>query len=292
MNSSLSSGLPTAAVLQLVGHAGAGSAVLRRIALRAFFAATRACAAARRLLDDLVGLGRVLFEPFGETFVGGLLHERTHRHVAELGLGLALELRLAQLHRDDGRDALANVFAEEVVVLLLEQVLGSGVLVDHAGQRGLEALDVHAALDGGDAVGVAVDALVVAGVPLHRDVECLTVVVVFVLEVGDLGEQRLLRGVEVLDEVDDAALVLVRDRLLAALALVVEDDLEALVEERHRLQTLEHGARHELGALGGEDRGIGPERDRGTRRRDPRVGVSPTTASLPCGLPPLAYSWW
>ena len=106
------------------------SAVLRRMALRAFFAATRAWAAAMRLLDDLVGLGRVLLEPLGEALVGGLLDERAHRDVAQLGLGLALELRLAQLHRDDRGDALADVLAEEVLVLLLEQVLGPGVLVD------------------------------------------------------------------------------------------------------------------------------------------------------------------
>ena len=42
--------------------------------------------------------------------------------------------------------------------------------------------------------------------------------------------------------------------LLALGPLVVEDDLEALVEERHRLQPLEHGAGDELGALGDEDR--------------------------------------
>ena len=64
-----------------------------------------------------------------------------------------------------------------------------------------------------------------------------------------------------LDEVDQAALVLERDLLFLALALVGEHDLEALVEERHRLQPLEHGAGDELGSLGGEDRRIGPERD-------------------------------
>ena len=66
-----------------------------------------------------------------------------------------------------------------------------------------------------------------------------------------------------LDEVDQAALVLERLGLLLLGALVVEDDLEALVEERHRLQPLEHRAGHELGALGLEDGGVGPERDRG-----------------------------
>ena len=42
--------------------------------------------------------------------------------------------------------------------------------------------------------------------------------------------------------------------LLPLGTLVGEDDLEALVEERHRLQALEHRAGDELGALGLEDR--------------------------------------
>jgi hypothetical protein len=48
--------------------------------------------------------------------------------------------------------------------------------------------------------------------------------------------------------------------LFLARALVAEDDLEALVEEGHRLQALEHRAADELGALGDEDR-----RDRARR---------------------------
>ena len=66
------------------------------------------------------------------------------------------------------------------------------------------------------------------------------------------------------DEVDDAAGVAVDDRLLLVVgALVLEADLEALVEERHHLQALEHGGGPELGALGVEDRRVGPEGDGG-----------------------------
>ena len=68
-----------------------------------------------------------------------------------------------------------------------------------------------------------------------------------------------------LDEVDDAALVLERLVELALGTLVAEDDLEALVEERHGLQALENGAGHELGALGDEHGRVGPERDRRAR---------------------------
>ena len=180
-------GVAAAAVLQLVGHAGAGERRLATDGVASVLGGEPGLRRGLRLLDQPIGLGRVLFQPFGEPLVGGLLHEGAHRHVAELGLGLALELRVAQLHRDDGGDALADVFAEQVLFLFLEQVLGACVLVDHAGERGLEALDVHATLDGGDAVGVAVDALVVAGVPLDGDVERLVVGLVFVFEVGDLA---------------------------------------------------------------------------------------------------------
>ena len=63
---------------------------------------------------------QVLFQPLGELLVGGFLHETAGRYVAELGLGLALELGVAQLHRDDRCDSLTDVFAEQVLVLLLE----------------------------------------------------------------------------------------------------------------------------------------------------------------------------
>ena len=56
-----------------------------------------------------------------------------------------------------------------------------------------------------DAVGV------VAGVPLERELDFLAVL--GSVEVADLGEQRLLRLVDVLDEVDDAAGVAVGDVL-------------------------------------------------------------------------------
>ncbi len=214
------------------------------------------------------------------------MHERLDRRVAELALGLALELRVAQAHRDDGGEALADVLADEVLVLLLQQVLGPGVPVDHRGERGLEALLVRAALDGVDAVGEGVDAVgVVAGVPLERELDLLAVL--GLLEVADLGEQRLLRLVDVLDEVDDAAGVLVGDRLVLVLGpLVREADLEALVEERHHLEALEDRARRELDGL--EDGRVGPERDGGAGAATRRVADD--LRASPSGTPPSANS--
>ena len=73
-----------------------------------------------RLADDRAGVGGVLLEELGEPLFDGGLHEALYRRVAELGLRLALELRLADLHGDDRREPLADVLALEVLVLLLE----------------------------------------------------------------------------------------------------------------------------------------------------------------------------
>ena len=205
----------------------------------------------------------MLLEPVGELGVGGLLHQGLDLGVAELVLRLALELRLAQAHRDDAGEALSDVFAAEVRVLLLEHLLVAGVAVDHRGQRGPEALFVRAAADGGDAVGEAVEPVgLVALVPLEGQLDLG--VVGLVVEVADPGEQRGLGGVDVLDEVDDAARVLVGDGLVVVVGpLVLESDLQGLVEEGHHLEALEHGAGHELGGL--EEAPVRPEGDGGAR---------------------------
>src|SRR5204863_9634117 len=64
-----------------------------------------------RLHDDLARLGGVLLEEIAERAIDHLLHEALDRRVAELGLGLALELRLWDLHRDDRGKPLTDVLA-------------------------------------------------------------------------------------------------------------------------------------------------------------------------------------
>ena len=94
-------------------------------------------------------------------------------------------------------------------------------------------------------------------------------------------EERLLRRVEVLHEVDDAAGELERLLEHRVGALVAEADLEALVEERHLAQPLDQRLGAELGLL--EDRGVGPERDgRAVLLRRRRLA-----SSLSCGLAAL-----
>ena len=116
----------------------------------------------QRLVHDLTRLARVLLEPFGQLLVRRALGQRADGRVPELGLGLALELGVAQAHRDDGGQPLADVLALQVLLFFLQDVAGAGVAVHHVGQRLGESLHVHPALNGGDAVGEGVDGLVVA----------------------------------------------------------------------------------------------------------------------------------
>jgi hypothetical protein len=67
------------------------------------------------LADDVLALGRVLLQPVAELVVDQRFWTKPlDLGVAELGLGLALELRLAELDRDDRGQALADVVAGEV----------------------------------------------------------------------------------------------------------------------------------------------------------------------------------
>ena len=75
------------------------------------------------------------------------------------------------LDGNDGHEAFAHVVAVELGVLVLDEVVGLRVVVDHAGQRGTEAGEVRAALGLVDQVGVAEDHLVVAVVILQGHVE-------------------------------------------------------------------------------------------------------------------------
>src|SRR5579862_5326441 len=205
-----------------------------------------------RLLHDLVRLGRVLLEPLGELLVGGALDERPDRDVAELRLGLSLELGVLQSYRHDGGEPLADVLPVEVLLLLLQLVARACVAVHDVREGLFEPLLVHATLDRGDTVRKRVDALVEAGVPLERDLHLL--VGLGHLVRGDLAEQGLLRGVEVPHVVDDAAAVAEGLLLLAVRTLVHEANLEAFVQEGHHLQTLRDRLRAEFHLF--EDRAV------------------------------------
>ena len=105
---------------------------------------------------------------------------------------------------------------------------------------------MHSAFSSGNTVRVSVDAFVVSVVPLHGDIKLHAFFFVFIFECSNFCEQRLFRMVEVLHEVDDAALVLERHVLFTACPFISEHHFEVLIKEGHCLQTIHDGARNEL----------------------------------------------
>ncbi len=214
------------------------------------------------LVDDLPRLGGVLFEELGQLGVHRDLDQAADLGVAQLALGLALELRVLELDRDESREPFADVLAGEVLLFLLEEALLAGVVVDSARERAAEAREVRAALGGVDVVGEREDGLVVRGVPLHRDLH--GAVFGLVLEKDDAAVDGVLVAVDVGDEVLDAAVVLEHDAL-ALSALVVELDAQAHGEEGRLAQALGEHAEVVVDLL--EDVGVGHERHGGAGGR-------------------------
>ena len=163
-----------------------------------------------------------------EPLVDQRLDDTLDLTVAQPGLGLALELGLRHLDADDAGQALADIVPLQVVLVLLEQVGAGGVVVDGARQRRLEAAQMGAALGGVDVVGEGIDGFAIAVVPLQGDLDIGAVLLA--LQVDHLGMNRRLDPVQVLDERNDPALV--EELVLLVVALVLDEDAQAAVQER------------------------------------------------------------
>ena len=113
MNSSVVVAVARRAVGELVGHADAVERGLAAGQLARLLRRAAGPRRVRRLGDDRLGRVRVLLEPAPEVLVRRALDERADLGVAELGLGLPLELRIGEPHRDDRGEPLAHVVALE-----------------------------------------------------------------------------------------------------------------------------------------------------------------------------------
>ena len=156
------------------------------------------------LLDDPPAVGRVLVEVLAEALGDRGLDLALDLGVAELGLGLALELRIGQLDADDRGQALADVVAGQVAVGVLEDAGALGPVVERARQGGPEAGHVGAAVDGVDVVGEGQHVLGVRVVVLEGDLDRGRAFLA--LDVDRAVVERLLVPVEVPDEGLEAAL--------------------------------------------------------------------------------------
>ncbi len=182
-----------------------------------------------RLFQDLFGDAGVLLEIGRKALVDGRLHDSLHLAVAELGLGLALELRVVHLDRDDRGQALARVVAGERFIELLGKIELLQRVVQGAGEGRFEADEVRAALPGVDVVDEGKDVLVEAVVVLERALH--DHVVLLGLHVNGLPVDRVLGLVQVFDEGLEPAVELEVVLLLLRVADVRDVDLDAPVEE-------------------------------------------------------------
>ena len=151
-----------------------------------------------------LGHGGILFQVGGQFLAHQAVHHAADLAGTELGFGLALELRILHLDGDDGRQALADVLALEVRLVVLEDLVPAAVIVDRPGHSGVEALQVGAAVRRGDVVGEGIDVLRVGVVILHGHFDQDAVLDAF--GVDRFREQHLLVLVQELDELPQAAL--------------------------------------------------------------------------------------
>jgi len=256
------------ALLAVGELAGQPTAFQRTLAPHQVARLARGFARARRvdgLAENPLGNRRILLEERPEPVVDNRLDDALHFRVAQLGLRLTLELRPRNLHADDRRQAFADVVAADAFLQIFREVVFPCVEVDRSRQRRPEARQVRPAFMRVDVVGEGIDRLGVAVIPLQRDFYVNAVALA--LHVNRLLVDGCLVLVQVLDERDDAAVVL--ELMALGLTLVVQRDENAGVQERELAQPLRQGVEAEVGGL--EDFSIGTEGDlRAALLRGPR----------------------
>ena len=189
----------------------------------------------QRLPDHLFPVARILFEELQHAGVHCGLHDPLDLCGTELRLCLSLELRIDELHGDDGGEPLANVFAGEVRIVVFDRAVLAAPVVQRTGERCAESGDVRSAVDRVDVVGEREQrlgprvALILEG---NLDV-CGSV--------DALQEDGTIMGhlalpVEVSNERDDAALEV--EGCFAIGAIVDQREPESLVEVGRFAQTI------------------------------------------------------
>ena len=153
MNNSVPSGSSRRAVGELAGEAelaGAGGGLALDLALGA------AAEALLHPLDDRAEQGAAAVHIVGEVMVemvaDGILDEARGLEAGEAVLGLALEVRVADEHRQHQLDAVEDVVGGDLLGLLVADQLAEGA--DALGQGAAEARLVRAAVGRRDGVAV------------------------------------------------------------------------------------------------------------------------------------------
>ena len=164
-------GVAVFAVDEFAGQARSFQRVFAPREVARFFRCVAGALRLHALFHDRARVLRILFEKEVEAFGDEARHDAAYPRVAEFRFRLALELRILQLHRDDGRQAFHDVVGRKRVVGLFEETALARVRIDGVGDGLTEALQVHSALDRPDIIGVGENLIGIRVGVLHRHLD-------------------------------------------------------------------------------------------------------------------------
>ena len=196
------------AVSQLAGHAVGFQRALTADQFTGLFGGSTGTGCLGGLFQNCLGNGGVFLKVLGQGLVDHIADQALDEGIAQLGLGLALELSLLQLDTDDGNDTLAGIGAGKILVLIFQDAFSAAVLVQHTGQGQLKAFLVGAALRRMHVIGKTEQQFIIAVIVIlqsHLGHGALALA----LHIHDLRGQRgeVAALAQVADEGTDAALV-------------------------------------------------------------------------------------
>ena len=225
-------GVLLTAVRQLAGHTAVFQRRLAAHQLARFFGGLAGTGGLHGFFINGLCHRRIFFKKFLQLVVHDAGDKAPYLGIAQLRLCLSFELRLRQLHADDGCQAFAHVRAGEVVVLLLDITLFTAEIVEHTGERGFKALLMGTAVRSVYIVCKGKDQLVVAVVILKRHFGDGVVKLPLQIYYVRVQHLKLPLLVDVVHKAADAALVAHALLLFLPGALVRQRDAHAGIQER------------------------------------------------------------
>ena len=273
------------AVRQFTGQTTTGERRLTENGLTCVTGCDTRLSSENDFLYDLLRIIRVLLEVVLQRLSYCTRNHTGYLGVTELGLRLALKLRLSHFDGDDRRQTLTEIVRIDgrVTVFvfqfrLLQHLAVLGIFLHHTGQRSAETGYVRTTLDGVDVIDIGVYVLVEVRVVDHRYLYRRTVLVG--IEVNHLADERRTRTVDVTYELRQAFLRIEGLFLAVTLSIyhtfIFQHDLDTGIQERQ----LTHSVGEDIPVINGlrEDRVVRPELHERTG-----LALLPVTRSLLLG---------
>ena len=179
---------------------------------------------------------RVLLKENLQLFGYDLIYRPSCLRISELLLCLTLELGILDLDTDYSCHTFPDIFAGKIRLAVLEKFIISRIIIECLGDCSPEALYMHAAFRSNDVVDESVGIFLKSVVVLHGNFNVY--VIPGALTVNDLVIEGRGRPVQILNELDNSALVVERLLPLFLFPEVRERNSESLGEECHLAESV------------------------------------------------------